>query len=170
MGQRRLTWLGILAAVLIAAPARAADDADPFTACKATPDLDEPVIAKRVSRTTLSRMAKALKLQMTAREIDAMREAFYWRCMNADVYVCFVGANIPCWSKADTSRTSDGATTWCAEHPNEQFVPAYATGHETVWLWGCDQGRPVIRNADVKLDPRGFSPEMWVRLDPPRKK
>jgi hypothetical protein len=165
-----LAWFAILAMVLVGPPARAADGADPFAVCKATPDLDVPVIAKTVSRTMLSRMAKAVKLTVSARDLDARREAFYWRCMNADVYVCFVGANIPCWSKADTSRTSEGATTWCAEHPNEQFVPAYATGHETVWLWGCEQGRPVIRNEnDVKLDPRGFRPEEWVRLEPPRK-
>ncbi len=169
MGQPRLAWLAILAAVLIAAPARAADDADPFTVCKATPDLDEPVIAKRVSRAMLNRMAKALKLQMTARDLDAMREAFYWRCMNADVYVCFVGANIPCWSKADTSRTSEGATTWCAEHPNDEFVPAYATGHETIWAWRCDGDQAVITNDAPPLDPRGFLVQQWARVPPPRR-
>jgi hypothetical protein len=163
-------WLWCVAALMAATPLQAADARDPYAVCKASPDLDQPVTAERVSRQTLTRMAKALDLDIPARELPGMRKAFYWRCMHGDVYVCYVGANIPCWDKADTRRTNEGATRWCAEHPDDDMVPAYATGHETVWLWGCAGSQAVIRKTDVQLDPRGFLVQQWSRLEPPTRK
>lgn len=164
--RRAARWLCGVAMLMGATPCLAANRVDPIAVCKAARDRDEPETAARVDRATLSRMAKALDLAIPPRELGSRRDGFYWRCMGGDVYVCFVGANIPCWGKPDVSRTNEGASSWCAEHPNDDVVPAYATGRETVWHWGCAGDQAIIRNTDVPLDPRGFRIQEWVRLEP----
>jgi len=60
----------------------------------------------------------------------------YFRCAEGHVFVCTVGANLVC-GKADTRRDLPGVKAWCAEHEGSQNVPAYVTGHATIYLWRC---------------------------------
>lgn len=39
---------------------------------------------------------------------------------------------MPC-DKADTSRASAGGAQWCKEHRDAPFIPAYATGHASIF-------------------------------------
>src|SRR5258708_5504678 len=55
----------------------------------------------------------------------------YWRCMDRAVWVCVVGANLPCDAKADVHETNAGAEAFCRQNPKAVFAPAYAAGHET---------------------------------------
>jgi len=87
--------------------------------------------------------------------------------MDGKVYGCFVGANIPCESKANTDRTpSEGAKAFCTEQPNAEFIPAYATGHETVYEWRCNNGTPEIVRQVFNVDARGFVVDFWYQLSP----
>ena len=86
-----------------------------------------------------------------------------FRCAAGHVLVCGVGANLPC-GKADTSRTSKGGEAWCREHSNADFIPAYATGHATIFEWRCRNGVPAIVRQRYRVDPRGFVAEYWRRL------
>ena len=87
-----------------------------------------------------------------------------FRCTEHRVMVCTVGANLPC-SKADTSRAPNpGVVQWCRDNPNASFVPAAATGHNTIYAWHCRAGTPQIARQTLHVDPRGFVAEFWKPL------
>ena len=72
------------------------------------------------------------------------------------VLVCTAGANLPC-GRANTSRTpGPGVVAWCRDHPNAAFIPAVATGHDTIFAWRCQGGVPQIGRQISDVDPRGF--------------
>ena len=81
----------------------------------------------------------------------------------AVVLVCTAGANLPC-GKANASRTSAGAAKWCRNHPSSAFVPAVATGHDTIYQWRCHNGRPEIVHQTSIVDSRGFAATYWKPL------
>jgi hypothetical protein len=86
-----------------------------------------------------------------------------YRCADSHVLVCTTGANLPC-GKANVSRTSAGATDWCRGNPEAEFVPASATGHDTIFRWRCRNGAPAIVGQTSAVDPRGFVAAYWKRL------
>jgi hypothetical protein len=86
-----------------------------------------------------------------------------FRCAEGHVLVCTTGANLPC-GKANVSRTSAGAAEWCRTNPDATFVPAVATGHDTIYQWRCRNGSPDIVRQTSAVDPRGFVARYWRRL------
>lgn len=87
-----------------------------------------------------------------------------FRCGGGRVMVCTIGGNLPC-GKANTSRTPGaGAVQWCRGNPDASFIPAYATGHDTIYAWGCQAGAPRIVRQALQVDPRGFVGEFWKTL------
>lgn len=85
----------------------------------------------------------------------------FWRCMQGKVYVCVVGANLPCGSKADRAKRNPGAETYCRDNPATTDVPAFATGHQTIYSWRCTAGK-ALRSAPIAgLDSRGFRRDIW---------
>ncbi len=87
-----------------------------------------------------------------------------FRCAGHRVMVCTIGANLPC-GKADTSRVANpGVSQWCRDNPDSPFVPAAATGHDTIYAWRCHAGAPQIARQSLHVDPRGFVAEFWKPL------
>jgi hypothetical protein len=87
-----------------------------------------------------------------------------FRCAGGHVLVCTTGANLPCGS-ANTSRTPGfGVIAWCHDHPDAAFIPAVATGHDTIFAWRCQDGAPRIDRQLYKVDARGFVTQYWKRL------
>jgi hypothetical protein len=102
---------------------------------------------------------------------DAPMEWFvagtFWRCMGGKVWACFVGANLPCTTKADTSRTPAPAMVdFCKANPASDFIPAYVTGRATVYEWRCTNGAPEIVKELVQPDAQGFLSNIWYELSP----
>jgi len=90
-----------------------------------------------------------------------------WRCMNGSVYGCFVGANLPCQAKADTSRTpTQEEKDFCAQNPNADVIPMVVTGRETVYEWRCTNGVPEITRQFDQPDARGFLSRIWYEISP----
>lgn len=87
-----------------------------------------------------------------------------FRCMDGKVWLCNTGANLVC-GKADTSRTSAGASAFCKDNPGSDVVPMAATGHDTVYEWKCDGEKAVIAKEAVAVDSRGFLSYNWKPLD-----
>ena len=85
------------------------------------------------------------------------------RCADGHLLACVVGANLNC-SKADTRTTNPGASDWCRDHANSDFVPAFATGHDTIYAWRCDGQRAVIGRQVERVDRQGFVAENWRRV------
>ena len=78
--------------------------------------------------------------------------------------VCTAGANLPC-GKADISRTpGHGASAWCKDNPDADFIPAYATGHGTIFAWRCMDGAAVVEKRLLDVDAQGFIRQFWKPL------
>lgn len=86
-----------------------------------------------------------------------------YRCMNGKVMVCFVGANLPC-AKMNTMRKNTGADAFCRDNPIADNVPAFATGHDTIYAYRCRGGQAEITGTVQQLDHRGFARSLWVEL------
>jgi hypothetical protein len=56
---------------------------------------------------------------------------------------------------------------FCKENPNTDFIPAFATGRETVYAWQCTNGTPTITREVVQPDARGFLKNIWYEIPPP---
>ena len=139
---------------------------DPFAYCAAVGTADEPG-ATYVGEAIPESVALALRVALNASDtpLDMLARGSVWRCMDGKVYGCFVGANLPCGEKADTSREpNDEMTAFCAENQNSDFIPAYVTGRATVYEWRCTSGAPeVVRQLD-EPDGQGFLKSFWYEL------
>jgi hypothetical protein len=53
---------------------------------------------------------------------------------------------------------------WCRDHPAAGFIPAVATGHDTIYAWQCLDGVPhIVRQID-EVDAHGFIAQYWKAL------
>jgi hypothetical protein len=87
-----------------------------------------------------------------------------FRCAQGRVLVCTTGANLAC-GKANTSRVpGPGAVDWCRAHPGAAFIPAVATGHDTIFAWECRNGAPRVARQPHAVDAHGFITEYWKEL------
>jgi hypothetical protein len=88
----------------------------------------------------------------------------HFRCYQGTVMGCVVGANLNC-GKANVSTTSRGADEWCRANPNDQNIPAAATGHSTIYAWRCSGARAVPVRKVSPIDNRGFEVMNWRVLN-----
>ena len=93
---------------------------------------------------------------------DAARMTSY-RCFEGRVLLCTVGANLPC-GKANVSRTLPGADAYCRDNPDAAVIPAFATGHDTVFEWRCSGRKATVVKQIAQVDARGFVQEFWKPL------
>ena len=110
-------------------------------------------------RPTPPSLAPAVKSLFNFGAHVALR-ATYYRCAGGDVEVCSVGANLPC-DKANTRNDLPAAAQWCATHADAGFIPAYVTGHDSLYSWRCVGGNAEAGAPVGPLDPRGFFAEYW---------
>lgn len=94
----------------------------------------------------------------------AVEAGAHIRCMDGRLLACFTGANLPC-GKMNRSRDNPGARKFCRDNPDAGGVPAFATGHDTIYRYRCVSGDPRIDGTLFSLDPRGFAAELWTPLD-----
>jgi hypothetical protein len=154
-----------LAAVIFAIQAcHAAGTNDPFAYCVRVGTIDTP--SAGFASTAVPPPLEPYVRSIFRLPADAALTpgGFYWRCMNKAVYVCTVGANIPCGAKADVATRNRGASDYCRANPDASFVPAFASGHETIYEWRCSAGRAVRGSAMTKLDRRGYQTSFWYRV------
>jgi hypothetical protein len=93
-----------------------------------------------------------------------LRDQANIRCMGGRLLACFTGANLPC-SRMNTSRHSQAGDAWCAGHTNSDFIPAYVTGHDTIYAWRCDGPTAQPTRQVFRLDRRGFASSLWRPID-----
>jgi hypothetical protein len=149
------------------APATAAVTAsnpasDPFAYCASAGDVDTPGV--KAPEAVLKGLQKAAGISADI-PTDVLQNGTAWRCMNGKVYACFVGANLPCESKANTSRTpTDAELEYCKANLTADLIPAATTGHDTVFEWHCVLGAPQVAKQVYQVDPRGYIAEIWYAL------
>lgn len=86
------------------------------------------------------------------------------RCADGVLLGCTTGANLPC-GKADTRRDIPGADAWCAENHDPPMIPAYVTGHASIYAWECHGHRAVPAQQVQTVDKQGFVAQYWRPLD-----
>jgi hypothetical protein len=102
--------------------------------------------------------------------LEVLSNGTSWRCMDQNVYACYVGANLPCTEKADTDQTPTQAELdFCADaaNTNAETIPAVVTGHNTVFSWRCTDGKPAIIEQIAQTDAQGFIADIWYKLPTP---
>lgn len=148
----------------------AAAYSDPFAYCAAVGTLDQPDArynGPKMPDVLAEGLRKASGASADA-PLDLFRGGGFWRCMDGKVYACFVGANLPCESKANNNQTPTAEENdYCKANPSSDFIPAAVTGHETVYEWTCKDGKPVIGKQVFMVDPRGYIQEIWYPLSQP---
>lgn len=88
-----------------------------------------------------------------------------WRCVDKQVYVCPLGANLPCSESANLSQLpSPAMQQFCADTPDADGIPAYVTGRATVFNWSCAAGQAVVGEQQFHADAQGYLAEFWHHL------
>jgi hypothetical protein len=145
-------------------PAKAHNLENPFAYCSRVVTADSPAGGSSPVPPALTPfLARALGFQAN---VEFTAESYYWRCMDGAVYVCAIGANLPCDTKADLAKRNLGAENYCRENSRATAVPAYATGHRTIYGWRCSTGRAVRGKQLIKVDARRFQSDFWFRVSP----
>src|ERR1019366_4804067 len=126
---------------------------DPFAYCAAVGTVDE--VDARYSG---PKEPQAIRNKLT------MAGHFVWRCDRGKVMACSYGANLPC-GKANASRTPSAAEAqFCKGNPYSPGIPAYITGHDTLFVWKCQYGQAAIERQSFLADDRGFVKEVWYEI------
>lgn len=145
--------------------------ADPFAYCKAVGDRDlacvecgddSPVgdtryVGPSVPRVITSTLRR--KLDMPSDEFPAV-----WRCMNGNIWGCYLGASGRACTRPDTSVDQRAIAQFCVQNPNSNVPNAV---NNTPWQWTCNGSTAVIdrRYPAVQLDKRGYMATGWYLVD-----
>ena len=159
---------GCGATVAPAATSAPASYTDPFAYCAAVGTIDAPGATYTGPRVPQS-VAQGLQTALNAPDtpLNVLENGSSWRCMNGDVYACFVGANLPCEAQANTDRTpTQEEIDFCQQNPSSDFIPAVVTGRETVFEWRCRDGAPEVVRQVFQPDAQGFLSEIWYKIPP----
>lgn len=140
---------------------------DPFAYCSAVGTLDKPD-ARYTGPQTPESVVKGV-IKASGAPADAPVEVFskgtFWRCMDKQVYACFVGANLPCESKANTSKEPTAEMNdFCKANANADFLPAAVTGHDTIYEWACKGGKATAGKQTFQVDGQGYIKEIWYAI------
>jgi len=142
---------------------------NPFEYCKAVGTIDTPDSEYKGPRVP-EIIADSLKREFGASEsapLDVFIKGTYWRCMNGNVYACYVGANLPCQEKGDFSKEpNQGMVGYCEENLGSDFIPMFASGRATVYAWKCDGKTPVIVKQFAETDEAGYLKHIWYEITP----
>jgi hypothetical protein len=152
------------------AQSTAAAYSDAFAYCSAVGTLDQVdarYTGPKVPDNVIAGLRKALNSPSDMPN-DLLVNGTFWRCMAGHVYACFVGANLPCDSKANTDKTPTQAEVdYCKQNPNSDFIPAVVTGHETIYNWKCNKDIPEAGQSAIQIDAQGYQSNIWYQIQAP---
>lgn len=141
---------------------------DPFAYCAAVGTVDAPgprYAGPQMPESVAQGLQTALDVPNTP--LDVLANGSSWRCMDGQVYACFVGANLPCDAKANTDRTPTQAEEdFCQQQPDADVIPAFVTGHDTVYAWRCTNGTAEIVKQVFQVDAQGYIADIWYAIQP----
>lgn len=141
---------------------------DPFAYCAAVGSIDapgEPYVGPAVPDQIISGM-QAEGLISDDIPADRITSGLFWRCMDGRVWACFVGANLPCMEKADTSEVpGPQMESFCQANPDSDHIPASETGRATVYSWRCKDGVPETIKQVFEADAGGFLADFWYEIE-----
>ncbi len=154
------------ASAATAAPAAtAAAFNDPFAYCAAVGTVDAPdarYTGEKMPDGLIKGYLKVAGIPENPEFAQHYQDTTIWRCMDRQVMVCNFGANLPCDTKANTSREpTPEMGEFCKANPEVDFIPMAVTGHETIYSWRCSAGAPVLLEQIAHVDAAGYLQEIW---------
>ncbi len=165
---RALLTLGLLPVLVgaFASPVAAAPAA-PLPAASSAPAAAAPDACQGIGQTPQPLPASLVGAFLRAFGLTApvLAQGAVVRCAGGQLLACTPGANLPC-GHADTRQFLPPADAWCAQHPGATAVPAFVTGHGTLYAWRCDGPRAVIAARIAHADADGYVAEYWRPLQP----
>jgi hypothetical protein len=169
-----LLTLSLLALALTACSSAATEApktySDPYAYCAAVGQIDTPdarYTGPKMSDALFKDYLTAAKLDPTMDYPDQFKQMTIWRCMDAKVYACNFGANIPCDSKANTDKSPTQAMSdFCKANPDSDVIPMAVTGHNVIYGWRCKGDVPEITEQFDTVDAAGYQSSFWVPLQP----
>jgi hypothetical protein len=142
---------------------------DPFAYCAAVGTIDasdERYVGPAVPESVTQDLRKKAGIGDDA-PADWVAAGTVWRCMDGRVWACFVGANLPCSEKADTSSTPQPEMEdFCRANTNADSIPLAVTGRATIYEWRCVDGAPQVVRQLLTPDAQGFLSDFWYELSP----
>ena len=140
---------------------------DPFAYCASVTTIDTPD-NRYTGPSAPDAIIEALRQEAgisSDAPVDWVAAGSVWRCMDGKVWGCFVGANLPCSEKADTSATpGPEMQDFCEQNPDADVIPAVVTGRATVYEWRCEGNTPTAGQQLLTPDARGFLSDFWYEL------
>ena len=146
-----------------------ANMSDPFSYCASVGTIDQPDARYTGEAKPQSVIQGLMKASGVSSDIpvDTFSQGSSWRCMDGKVYACYVGANLPCDSKANTSQDPTvEISAYCEANPTADFIPASITGHDTIFNWKCQDGKAVAGDQVFHVDAQGYISEIWYPIQP----
>lgn len=144
--------------------------ADPFAYCASVGTIDTPdarYTGPKVPDRIIGGYKQAAGLEASTEPQEMFQKLTIWRCMRGKVYACNFGANLPCDSKANTSKTPTQAMLdFCKATPNSDFIPMAVTGHDTVYSWHCLNDQPQVLQQIGQVDAEGYLAQIWYLIPP----
>lgn len=144
---------------------------DPFAYCAAVRALDAPderYTGEKVPADVIEGFKKSAGLEDSSMPAEMWQKTTIWRCMDSQVYACNFGANLPCDSKANTSKIpTQSMLDFCKANPGSEFIPMSETGHDTIYSWRCVGESAEVDKLIAEVDPAGFIANIWYRITPP---
>lgn len=143
---------------------------DPFAYCAAVGTVDAPderYTGEKMPDAIIEGFKKAVDLENSTMPVDMFKKATVWRCMDSKVYACNFGANLPCVSKANTSKTpTQQMNDFCKANPNAEFIPMSETGHDTIYSWRCASQTAEVLDQIAEVDAAGYIANIWYPIEP----
>ena len=143
---------------------------DPFAYCSAVGTINAPdarYTGAPVPAGIIQGYLKAAGLENNGEPLELLQKSTIWRCMDASVYVCNFGANLPCDSKADTNKNAtQPMQDFCKANPDAGSIPMSVTGHATIYSWGCVKDVPKLLAQNEQVDAAGYIARIWYKLPP----
>ena len=162
-----LAFLPTACAGQVTAPTGQSQFSDPFEYCAAVGTVDGPderYVGPAAPEAVIEDLREKAEIGEDA-PADWVAAGTVWRCMDGKVWACFVGANLPCSEKADTSSTPrPEMVDFCTANPNADAIPAAVTGRATIYEWRCADGTPEVVRQLLEPDAQGFPSEFWYEL------
>lgn len=132
---------------------------DPALFCAANPNI-EGTNASYVGMALPSWIAGAV-VGMTGAVGTTQRDAYNWRCMDGRVLACSSSADgAACTRPSQALEPTAAILNHCRDNRNGTVPPAVAGN--TVPIWTCRSGEPIISGYRSGVDPSGYFAENWV--------
>ncbi len=135
---------------------------NPFAYCKAVVDQDGGEGGVEDSR-YVGTNPPAVVVNAMMNKFPNIRGPYTWRCMDGDVYGCYMGASGRACAKRDTSQRQLSAIgQFCANNPNA-IVPNSLNYSSSEWR--CNGTIPIVVKS-WPVDKRGYLKDSWVMVSP----